>query len=64
MLRLNCYIKSFYTDIILNQNKITILSQLLVDSSVMKNIVVLLGSSRFPVKLICCIAFQSESSVC
>ena len=31
--------------------------------SVMKNIVVL-SSSRFPVKLICCIAFESASSAC
>ena len=30
------------------------------DSPIMKNIVD--GSSRFPVKLLCCIAFQSPSS--
>ena len=33
-------------------------------SSIMKNIVAFFGRSRFPVELICCIAFASESSAC
>ena len=33
-------------------------------SSVMKNIVAPSARSRFPVKLICCIAFGSASSYC
>ena len=33
-------------------------------SSRMKNIVVTAGRCRFPVKLICCIAFGLESSAC
>ena len=33
-------------------------------SSIMKNIVVYSGQSRFPVKLICCIAFGSTSNAC
>ena len=32
--------------------------------STMKNIVALFYRSRFPVKLICCIAFGSKSSAC
>ena len=34
------------------------------NSSIMKNIVVFSSQSRFPVKLICSIAFQSASSAC
>ena len=33
-------------------------------SSIMKNIVAPSARSRFPVKLICCIAFGSASSYC
>ena len=33
-------------------------------SSVMKNIVLFPGRSRFPVKLICCIVFGSALSAC
>ena len=33
-------------------------------SSIMKNIVAPAAQSRFPVKLICCIAFGSASSAC
>ena len=33
-------------------------------SLIMKNIVVFPSQSRFPVKLICCIAFQSVSRAC
>ena len=33
-------------------------------SSIMKNIVSLSARSRFPVKLICCIAFELASSAC
>ena len=60
---LKCYIESFDIDIILKQNKITVLSQILakkskivsLTSSVMKNIVILLfpAWARFPVILIC-----------
>ena len=33
-------------------------------SSVMKNIVLFPSRSKFPVKIICCIAFESVSSAC
>ena len=33
-------------------------------SSIMKNVVVSPGWSKFSVKLICCIAFRSASSAC
>ena len=33
-------------------------------SSIMKNIAVFLAQSRFPVKVICCMAFPSASSIC
>ena len=33
-------------------------------SSIMKTIVVFPATSRFPVRLICCIAFGSASSAC
>ena len=33
-------------------------------SSIIKNIVALFAQSRYPVKLICCIAFRSASSAC
>ena len=33
-------------------------------SSIMKNIVAPLSQPRFPVKLICCIAFGSASNAC
>ena len=63
ILRLKYYIESFS---IKGKNKITILLQFLVKkavsfaSSIMKNIVAC--RSRFPVKLICFVAFESGSS--
>ena len=77
-LHLKCYNESHYIGIALEQNKITILSQFPVKlqnqkmvsfaTSVMKNIFVLSFTFwlrlRFPVKLIYCIAFGSESSAC
>ena len=33
-------------------------------SSMMKNIVAPVAGSKFPVRLICCIAFESASSAC
>ena len=69
-----CHIESFYTDIILEQNKIVehICNTLTVSceksktvsfaSSIMKNIVAPAARSRFLVTLICCIAFGSASS--
>ena len=76
ILCLKYYIESFYIDIILEQNKIVehIHNTFTVPcekskmvsfaSSIMKNIVAPAAQSRFPVKLICCIAFGSASSAC
>ena len=66
MLHLESYIESFYTDIILKQNKTTMLSQFIVKTLkcflVTKNFFVSPSSSRFPVKLYCYIAFRSPLS--
>ena len=43
---------------------ILILYQIKINLQYLKNIVVFPTCSRFPVKLICCIAFISASSVC
>ena len=70
------YIESFYIDVILEQNKILehIYNTLTVPCekskvvslahSIMKNIAPPAAGSRFPVKLISCIAFGSSSSAC
>ena len=74
ILRLQCYIESFHIAIILEQNKIlkhihntfTVPCEkskiLFFFSSIMKNTVAPAAQSKFPVKLICCIAFESASS--
>ena len=75
MLRLKCYIESFYIEIILKPNKITIFSEKVKNpgeksetfffaSSIMKYIAVCPVRSRFVVKFICSTAFGSESSAC
>ena len=64
VLHLKCYIGSVHVDIMLKQNKITILTvsseksnMVYFVSLIMKNIVSPFAWSRFPVKLICCIAY-------
>ena len=76
ILRLKCYIGSFCSDIILEQNKIVehIHNTFTVPcekykmvsfaSSIMKSIVAPAAWSRFPLTFICCIAFGSTSSAC
>ena len=77
ILRLKCYIESFYIDIILEQNKIvehihnnnyTVFcgksKMVSFASSIMKIIVGTSARSRFLVKLLCYIAFGSASSAC
>ena len=75
MLRLKCYIESFYIEIILKPNKTAILSEKVKNpveksetfsfaSSIMKYIAACPAWSRFVVKFICSTAFGSESSAC
>ena len=62
-----CYIESSYINIILKQNKIIILfhnyfsKTILFAFSIKKNNVAPSALPRFPVKLICCIAFGLAS---
>ena len=66
MLHLKCCIKSINIDTTLKQNTLTVSGDkfkiVSVAASIANNIVLFLSSSRFPVKLIYCIAFGSVSS--
>ena len=53
----NVLFSHFYNNIKLNQNKIAILKTVSFTSSRKKKIVVFHACSRFPVKLLCCVAF-------
>ena len=63
-----CYYESLYTDIILKQNKFTTLSQFLVKSNSFfcffnnKNIAAHSARSRFPIKLIFCVASDQQKA--
>ena len=70
VLHLKCYMESFY--IILKQKKIHHTfpvpckkpNIIYFASSIMKSIVVFSACFKFPINLICCIAFESASSTC